>query len=151
MRVSQLTVWIPPKYMSLETNSKQCQLFDTLVAWLENRVDATGARITAAWNGFRKLLPVINNRSILIRNRRNIFSSCIRKTLLYGCETWPVSSETIRCLTSADNGMLHWICGVRLEQRIRTQELHEKVSILVSLKRSDGAGLEWIQVFSQEE
>ena len=26
--------------------------------------------------------------------------------------------------------MVHWICGVRLEQRIRTQELHEKLGII---------------------
>ena len=29
-----------------------------------------------------------------------------------------------------DSGMVHWICGVRLEQRIRTQELHEKLGII---------------------
>ena len=26
--------------------------------------------------------------------------------------------------------MVHWICGVRLERRIRTQELHEKLDII---------------------
>ena len=93
-------------------------------------VDATGAGITAAWNGFRQLLPIITNRGIWLGNRGNIFSSCIRKILLYGCETWPASSETTRRLTSADNGMVRWICGVRLEQRIRTQELHEKLGII---------------------
>ena len=67
---------------------------------------------------------------VALRNWGNIFSSCISKSLLYGCETWPASSKTIRCLTSADNGMVHWIYGVRLEQRIRTQELHEKLGII---------------------
>ena len=28
------------------------------------------------------------------------------------------------------NDVVHWICGVRLEQRIRTQELHEKLGII---------------------
>ena len=46
------------------------------------------------------------------------------------CETCPASSETIRRLTSADNGIVHWICGVRLEQRIRTQEFQEKLGII---------------------
>ena len=50
--------------------------------------------------------------------------------MLYGCETWPAYSETIRRLTSADNGMVRWISGVRLEQRIRNQELHEKLDII---------------------
>ena len=67
-------------------------------------VDATVARITAAWKDFRQLLPIINNRGISLRNRGNIFSSCIRNILLYGRETWPGSNKTIRRLTSADNG-----------------------------------------------
>ena len=49
-------------------------------------VDATSARITAAWNGFRQLLPIITNHGISLGNRGNIFSSCIRKILLDGCE-----------------------------------------------------------------
>ena len=93
-------------------------------------VDATSACITAAWKDFWELLPIATNCGILLRTRGNIFSSCIRKSLLYGCETWPAYSETIRHLTSADNGMVRWICGVQLEQHIRTQHLHEKLGII---------------------
>ena len=70
-------------------------------------VDATSTCIPATWKGFRQLLPIIANCGISLRNRCNIFSSCIRKSLLYGCQTWPASSETIRHLTSAENGMVH--------------------------------------------
>ena len=93
-------------------------------------VDATSARITAAWKSFRQLLPIITNHGILLKNQCNIFSSCMRKSLLSDCETWPASSKIIRCLTLADNGMVCWICGVRVEQRIRTQDLHEKLDII---------------------
>ena len=31
--------------------------------------DATSARITATWKGFRQLLPIITNRGISLRNR----------------------------------------------------------------------------------
>ena len=48
--------------------------------------DATSTRITAALNDFIQLLPIITNRSISLGNRGNIYSSCIRKSLLYGCE-----------------------------------------------------------------
>ena len=48
-------------------------------------IDATSARITSAWKGFSQLLPIITNLGISLRNRGNIFSSCIRKSLLYGC------------------------------------------------------------------
>ena len=92
--------------------------------------DAISALITATWEGFRQLLPIITNHGISLRNRGNIFSSCIRKSLLYGCEKWPASSKTKCRLTSADNGMVCWICGVQLEQSIRTQEFHKKLSII---------------------
>ena len=93
-------------------------------------VDATSACITTAWKGFRKLLPIITNRGNLLRSSGNIFSVCIRKSLLYCCKTWPTSSESIRRLTSADNGMVRWICGVWIEQQIRTQELYENFDIV---------------------
>ena len=89
----------------------------------------------------------------LLRNWGNFFTSCIRKSLPYGCETWSTSNETIRRLISADNGMVCWICGVRLEQCIRNQELHEKFGIISIPEEIDGAGLdtlatsrEWIQI-----
>ena len=75
-------------------------------------------------------MPLITNRGISLRNWGNIFSSCIGKSLLYGCKTRPASSEIIPCLTSAYNGVVLWICGVRLEQCIRTQELPEKLDII---------------------
>ena len=36
----------------------------------------------------------------------------------------------MRRLASADKGMVRWICSVRLEQRFRTEELHEKLGII---------------------
>ena len=48
--------------------------------------DATSTRITAALSDFMQLLPIITNRSISLGNRGNIYSSRIRKSLLYGCE-----------------------------------------------------------------
>ena len=37
VKVSQMTVWIQPKYMLVKTRLKLCQLFNTLLTWLENR------------------------------------------------------------------------------------------------------------------
>ena len=106
------------------------QYFRDMTEKLGGCVDGNSTRITAARNGFRQLLPIIANRDLLPKNRGNTFTSCIRKSLLYGCKTWSASSETTRRLTSADNGMVCWIYGVRLEQGIRTQELQEKLVII---------------------
>ena len=54
--------------------------------------------------------------------------------------------------------VVHWICGVRLQQHIRTRELHGKLGIISVTEESDGEGLdtlatsrEWIRMFGQEE
>ena len=83
-----------------------------MIGELGGCVDATSTHITAAWKGFRQLLPIITTCGISQRNWGKIFSFCIRKSLRYSYETWPASSEIIHCLTSADNGMVHWICVV---------------------------------------
>ena len=54
-------------------------------------VDATSARIATAWKSFRQLLPIITNRGISLTNLGNIFSSCIRKSLLYPSKQYIVN------------------------------------------------------------
>ena len=87
-------------------------------------------QLAHAWKSSRQLLPIITNRGISLKNLGSNFSSCIRKSWLYGWETWPACSEILHRLTSAENGMVRWICSVWLEQCIRTQELHEKLGII---------------------
>ena len=48
---------------------------------------------------------------------------CVRKVLLYGSETWPFLTEDVRLLVTADSGMIRWICGVSLKNRIPTTDL----------------------------
>ena len=74
------------------------------------------------------------------------------------CERWPTSSETIRHLTSVDKA---WFPGSVVFDLNSVLELKNSTKILVlllSLKRSNGAGLdtlatsrEWIHIFGQEE
>ena len=56
------------------------QYLGNVIGELGGCVDATSTGITAAWKGFRQLLSNITNCVILLRNRGNIFSSCIRKS-----------------------------------------------------------------------
>ena len=101
------------------------------------------------------------DRGISPRILGNIFSSYIRNCWLYGCKTWLASSKTIRFLTFADNDMICWVCGVQLEQHIRTQELHKKLVIISVPKNNQkchdkgldtyATSTEWIQMFGQEE
>ena len=85
--------------------------------------DAVSTRIVSSWKAFRELLPILNNRAIRTKLRGNVYNMCVRKVFLYGSETWPVVTEDVQRLVTADSGMIRWICDVALKDRIPTTDL----------------------------
>ena len=57
--------------------------------------DVVTARIGSAWKAFQELLPVLTNKGISLGNRGKAFKACVRSVLLYGSETWPLSTEDL--------------------------------------------------------
>ena len=105
------------------------QYFGDVIGESDDCVDANSACITTAWKSFRQLLPIITNRGISLKKYGNIFSSCIRKSLLYGCETLSSIQRNNMSFKIFGQwyGSLDLWC---LEQRIRTQELYEKLGTI---------------------
>ena len=134
------------------------QYFGDVIGESDDCVDATSACITTAWKSFRQLLPIITNRGISLKKYGNIFSSCIRKSLLYGCETL----SSIQRNNTSFKIFGQWYGSLdlwRLEQRIRTQELYEKLGTISvteeirwrMLRYLSHLPREWIRMFGQEE
>ena len=134
------------------------QYFGDVIGESDDCVDATSACITTAWKSFRQLLPIITNRGISLKKYGNIFSSCIRKSLLCGCETLSSiqRNNTSFKIFGQWYGSLDLWC---LEQCIRTQELYEKLGIIsvteeirwCRLRYLSHLSGEWIRMFGQEE
>ena len=55
--------------------------------------------------------------------RGNVFNMCVRKMLLYSSNTWPVVTEDVQRLVTAESGMIRWFCGVSLKDHIPTTSL----------------------------
>jgi len=51
---------------------------------------AVETRIRLGWNKFRQLVPVLTNKDMSLIERGRLYSSCMRSSMLYGSETWPV-------------------------------------------------------------
>ena len=49
--------------------------------------------------------------------------------MLHGSETWPVWKENVVALQRAEMKMLTWICGVKLNDRLPSKELRERLGI----------------------
>lgn len=96
-----------------------CYLGDTLSAGGGCELGSI-ARIRVAWGKFRQLLPILTSRSISIAKRSEIYSSCIRSTMLHGIESWAISRDTLLRMRRNDRAMIRWICNVRLLDRVNS-------------------------------
>jgi len=53
--------------------------------------------------------------------RGRLYSSCVRSSMLHGSETWPVRKENEAALQTAEMRMVRWMCGAKLQDRVRSR------------------------------
>jgi hypothetical protein len=98
------------------------------------------SRIGAAWAKFHKLRPLLLKRNGDLQKRLKLFDACVGQTALWCCESWLLTKEERRALTSAQNSMLRRIAGPR---RYADQPWIEwiKHATRVARKHSQSAGI----------
>ena len=57
------------------------------------------------------------------------YSICVQSSMLHGIETWPVRKENKVALQQAEIRMVRWMCGVKLQDRIPSKELTERLGL----------------------
>ena len=55
---------------------------------------------------------------------------CSRKTLLYGIETCPATAENTWRISCTENGMILWICGIKLQHVARAKNWKKKLKLI---------------------
>ena len=66
-------------------------------------------------NKFRQLVLLLTNRDTSLIRRGRLYSSCVRSSMLYGSETWPVRKENEVTLQRAEIRMIRWMCNVKVK------------------------------------
>jgi len=97
---------------NLELVDKFCYLGDMLSV----EGDANAAveiRVRSGWNKFRQLI---------------ILQLCA-KYMLHGSQTWPVRKENEVTLQQAQMRMVRWMCGMKLQYRLPSKELRERLGL----------------------
>ena len=57
-------------------------------------------RISIARSTFNKMRNTLTNKSISLKTRKRIMKCYVWSTLLYGCETWTLSANTMKRITA---------------------------------------------------
>jgi len=72
---------------------------------------------------------VLTNKDVSLIMTGRLYSSCVRSSMLYGSETWPVRKENVVALQRAEMRMVRWMSGIKLKDRLPSKELRERLGI----------------------
>jgi len=111
---------------NLEVVDKFCYLGDMLsvVGDADAAVEAR-IQIIWKWNKFKQLVPLLTSRDISLIRRGRLYSSCVRRSMLHGSDTWRVREENEVALQRAEMRMVRWMCNVKVKDRVPSKELRE--------------------------
>jgi len=113
---------------NLELVDKFCYLGDMLS--VDGDADASVEnRIRIGWNNFGQLIPLLTNKDISLKVRGRLYSSCTQSSMLHGSESWPVRKENEATLQRTEMRMVRWICGIKLENRVPSKGLRERLGL----------------------
>ena len=62
---------------------------------------------------------------------------------MYGSETWPMKVEDVQRLERTERMMVRWMCGVRLKNRISSEELNGRLGIVKIMEIVRQGRLRW--------
>ena len=113
----------------LDIVNEFCYLGDTVSAG-GGCERAIVTRVRCAWSKFRELQPLLTSRSISLKRRGHLFSSCVRRVLLHAAECWPTTKNDMDRLRRTDRSMIRWMLKVRLKDRTPAASLLAKLDLL---------------------
>ena len=62
-------------------------------------------------------------------NREKVFKTCARSAVLYGSETWPLSTEDLLQIKRWDHAMIRWLSNSKIEQEHSTEDLSRRIHV----------------------
>ena len=62
-----------------------------------------------------------------------IYSTCVRPSMLHGSETWPMRQEEKARLLRAESSMMRWMCGSKMQDRAPISSLRSSLGEIPSI------------------
>ena len=86
-------------------------------------------RIQNSCKAFWKLRNYLTTKQINIVHRRKLFNMCILPVMLYGAQTWSLTSRQQERLRVAQRGMERRMLGVTRRDKIRNDEIRRRTGV----------------------
>uniref|UniRef100_A0A8I6YD54 Reverse transcriptase domain-containing protein n=1 Tax=Hordeum vulgare subsp. vulgare TaxID=112509 RepID=A0A8I6YD54_HORVV len=88
-----------------------------------------GHRIKAGWMKWRQASGVLCDKRVPRKLKGRFYRTAIRPAMLYGAECWPTKRRHIEQLGVAEMRMLRWICGHTRKDRVRNDDIRERLGV----------------------
>ena len=106
--------------------------------------EAVSVRIGSAWKKFKELSGVlVGKQGLSLKQRGKIYQCCVRAVSLYHCETWELTVVDEARLRGVERHVIRMMCGVRLVDRVLTDVLRDRVSVVVKNEDIIQRRLQW--------
>lgn len=137
----------------MEPVEELCNEVETVkgFCYLGDRVNASGgceaavtARARFGWVKFRECGELLNGKRFSLKVKGMVYRSCVRSVMLYGSETWCLSENEMAILRRTERAMVRAMCGVKLMDKKRTEDLMEMLGLEETVDQMAKAnGVRW--------
>ena len=87
------------------------------------------ARVRAGWMKFRECEQLLSGKRFPLRLKGMVYRMCVRPAMLYGSETWCLNENEMSILRRTERAMMRAMCGVKLMDRKKSDELMEMLGL----------------------
>ena len=78
---------------------------------------------------WRQASGVLCDKRVPQKLKGKFYRTAIRPVMLYGTECWPTKRRHEQQLSIAEMRMLRWFCGYTRRDRVRNEDIREKVGV----------------------
>jgi hypothetical protein len=85
--------------------------------------------IRAEWVKWRQTSGVLCDKKVPNKLEDKFYRTTIRSAMMYGAECWATKGQHVQKMSVAEMRMLRWICGHTRKDRIRNDDIRDKLRV----------------------
>jgi len=86
-------------------------------------------RIQAGWVKWRQASGILCDKKVPQKLKGKFYRTAIRPAMLYGSECWATKRQHVQKMSVAEMRMLRWSCGHTRRDRIRNDDIRERLGV----------------------
>ena len=86
-------------------------------------------RIRAGWVKWRQASCILCDRKVPQKLKGKFYRTAIRPAILYGAECWATKRQHVQKISVAEMRMLRWSCGHTRRDRIRNDDIRDRLGV----------------------